>query len=117
MKTTQKVYAVLVMVAFILPNLYVIYTGHESFPFTHAPMFAHYIDETTLFYDFEYIGQNGHEERVIYPSYKEPLQSKDRLIRRFFFNKVYGSVEESSFSHFENDSADQLKLRLEDFFS
>jgi hypothetical protein len=104
------------MVAFLLPNLYVIYTGHESFPFTHAPMFAHYIDETTSFYDFEFIGQNGHIEKVIYPSYKKALQTKDRLIRRFFFNKVYGSVEESSFSNFRDDTVDQLTARLEVFF-
>ncbi|QHT71663.1 hypothetical protein GXP67_35840 [Rhodocytophaga rosea] len=80
-------------------------------------MFAHYIDETRLFYDFEFIGQNERIEKVLYPSYTEPLQAKDRLIRRFFFNKVYGSVEESSFSNFKEDTADQLSVRLEDFFA
>ncbi|MDO1449472.1 hypothetical protein Q0590_24565 [Rhodocytophaga aerolata] len=117
MKATQKVYAVSVMVAFLLPNLYVMYSGHESFPFTHAPMFAHYIDETTLFYDFEFIGQKGHQETFLYPSYESPLPSKDRVIRRFFFNKVYGSMEASSFSHFEHDTQEQFIRRLELFFA
>jgi hypothetical protein len=117
MKPTQKVYALWVMAAFLLPNLYVMCTGHESFPFTHAPMFAHYIDETTLFYDVEFIGQKGQQETLLYPSYKTPLPTKDRVIRRFFFNKVYGSVEASSFSHFEQDTQEQFIKRLELFFA
>jgi hypothetical protein len=117
MKTTNKKFAIVVMAAFILPNLYVICIGHESFPFTHAPMFGHYIDETTLFYDFEFIGQDGQEEKILYPSYKEPMQAKDRLIRRFFFNKIYGSVEESSFSHFRDDSIESFTARMEKFFA
>ncbi len=113
MKIYKKAFAFLVMAVFIAPNLYVFYTGHESFPFTHAPMFGHYIGEDTQFYDFEFVGD---DQKRWYPSYREPLPGKDRVIRRFFFNRVYGSMEPSSFSYYPADSKEAFVQRLEKFF-
>jgi hypothetical protein len=114
----NKIYAVVVMAALIIPNLYIIYNGKESFPFTQAPMFGHYVGEETNFYDFAFIGEDGINETKIYPCHKNIRTSNDLFISRYFFNEIYGSMEENApFGRFENDSKDALQKRMDKFFS
>lgn len=44
--------------ALLIPNLVVIVTGTEDFPFTTAPMFAHYVGPDTELYAFRFEGVN-----------------------------------------------------------
>jgi len=119
MKTSQKVFAVLVMCAFILPNLYAITMGREAFPFTPAPMFGHYIGPNTYFYDIDFIGQNNQTEKNLYPGLnKKTEQTSNFVIMRFFLNKVYGSAEViSPLGYFEQDTPAKLEERMQNFFS
>jgi hypothetical protein len=117
MKLSDKTYAILVILAFTIPNLFVIYNGKESFPFTHAPMFGHYIGENTNFYDFAFIGEDGNKETKIYPTHVNPRRSNDLFISRFFFNEAYGSVEDKApFGRFKADSKEAMEQRMERFF-
>lgn len=112
----NKIYAACVFLAFILPNLYAVIKGRESYPFTPAPMFSHYIGDTTKFYDFVFIAEWDSFERVVDPEHSE---HKNQLaIKRFFFDRVYGSVEKNSpLWNEENDNKEKLEKRMSNFFS
>lgn len=119
MKLSNKFFAGIVITFFLLANLFVIFTGHESFPFTQAPMFGHYIGPATHFYDFKFIGENGITKTTLYPGpeYKSSEPNLYYRTLRLFF-KFYGSVEEnSSFGYYVNDSKEKFEQRMTNFFS
>ena len=117
MRTSQKVFAFLVMCAFILPNLYAITQGREAFPFTPAPMFGHYIGPKTYFYDINFIGQNRKTDKILYPTLDKNMEHTQNFsTMRFFLNKVYGSAEDiSPLGYFEQDTPTKFQERMESF--
>ncbi|WP_324583988.1 hypothetical protein [Agriterribacter sp.] len=119
MKASQKFFAGIVIVSLIIPNLYVIFKGRESFPFTQAPMFGHYIGPKTYFYDFKFIGDNGNGQKILYPSltYSQTESPLYFRTQRLFF-KIYGSAEKNScFGYYQNDSRERFEQRMSRFFS
>ncbi|HEY1025733.1 MAG TPA: hypothetical protein VGE26_11255 [Sphingobacteriaceae bacterium] len=116
MKKTGKFFAAMVMLLFILPNLAAVIIGRESYPFTPAPMFAHYIGDRSNFYDFAFIAEGDSLETAVVP--KHPEHRNELAIKRFFFDRIYGSVERNSplWSN-NNDDRNQLETRLNKFFS
>ncbi len=119
MKSFQKVWAGIVIISLIIPNLYVIFTGRESFPFTQAPMFSHYIGTETHFYDFKFAGDDGNGQKALYPSLTYTRTEPPLYFRtqRLFF-KIYGSAEKNScFGYYENDSREKFEQRMSHFFS
>jgi len=116
MVTTNKIYAACVILLFLVPNVYAILNGKESYPFTPAPMFGHYIGDQSAFYDFVFVAIGESGEKKVLPSHPE---HKNRLaIKRFFFDRVYGSVEKNSpLWDNEHDSKEEFEQRLSSFFS
>lgn len=112
----SKIYAVFIISAFLIPSLYYIIIGRESFPFSQAPMFSHYIGKETNFYDFKYFLICDSSQKEIYPDSYQGFFSKI-AINRYFFNNVYVSVEEiSPFGYIKNDNSVQFEKRMSAFF-
>ncbi len=112
----SKLYAIIVICAFVLPSLYFIIAGRESFPFSQAPMFSHYIGQETNFYDFKYFLEKDSVEKEIYPD-SYPGHFSKLAISRFFFNNIYVSVEKTSpFGFIKNDNKEKLENRMSRFF-
>ena len=112
---SNKLYAACVKLVFLLPNVYAIINGRESYPFTPAPMFGHYIGDKSLFYDFRFIAEGPAGETPVLPEHPE---HKSRLaIKRFFFDRIYGSVEKNSpLWDNEHDDRQEFEQRLSKFF-
>ena len=112
----QKIFATVVIVAFLVPNTIAIYRGSENFPFTACPMFAHYIGDHTQIYSFKFIGHQANGAQVILtPQYGA---DNEMMSRRFFFSKVYGSVDcPSSFGSFCDDTPQDFEERLGEYFA
>ena len=100
----------------LLPNLYVVIGGRESFPFTSAPMFGHYVGETTPLFMFEFRGvQRDGGTMVIDPGWSGRAEAQ---VVRSFFSKFYGSTEaRSPFGEHPDDTPQKLAARLERFFA
>ena len=119
MRTSNKIFAVLIMGVFILPNMYSIIFGREAFPFTPAPMFAHHIGTKTLFYDINFVGQSNKADTILYPSLENnAIQYRNFATMRFFLNKVYGSAEAiSPLGYFAQDNQAKFEKRMSVFMS
>ncbi len=114
MKQLHVLYASIVIIAFLIPNLYVVVKGNEIFPFSSCPMFAHYIGDETQMYNFKFIGTFENAEKVLSPSFGT---DGEIMSMRFFFSKVYGSSQSNSpFSIAENDSKQLFEERLTIYF-
>jgi hypothetical protein len=100
----------------LLPNLAVVIGGGESFPFTSAPMFGHYIGERTPLFQFEFRG-------VAHNGAATPLDPAlagraEPLVIRLFFSKFYGSTaERSPFGNHPADTLPKFAERLRRFFA
>jgi hypothetical protein len=102
MKQLHALYASIVMMVILIPNLYVVIKGNENFPFSSCPMFAHYIGDETQFYNFKFIGTFKDTEKILPPSFGN---DGEIMSLRFFFSKVYGSPQtHSPFTITENDN-------------
>ncbi|WP_143091056.1 hypothetical protein [Thermoflexibacter ruber] len=112
--TAKKIYALVIMLVFIIPNAYFVIIGDEDFPFTCAPMFGHYVGDETQFYNFKFIGEFESKEEFLPPK----LTNVDELsTMRFFFIKVYSSCEETPpFGTYKNDNWEKLSNRLSIYF-
>ncbi|WP_157887002.1 hypothetical protein [Hymenobacter sp. PAMC 26628] len=117
MTVYNKILATLIMLIILLPNLYSIYLGRESFPYTNAPMFGHYIGASTYFYDIKFLIDSGSTTKRIFPYYDGEKQSIDYIGQRFFFNNIYGSAEKKSpFGYSEPNTSEAFELRMDAFF-
>lgn len=97
----------------LLPNLFVVVAGIESFPYTCAPMFGHYINENTSLYTlkFEGVNESGATNLIDYYG-----KSEVNFIRHFF-SKVYGSTKTiSPYSNRLSESPDLFNKRMNLFF-
>lgn len=110
---TKKNYVLSLYAIFLIPNLFVVTMGIESFPYTQAPMFGHYINEDTNLYILKFEGhdQEGTVDLIDYYG-----KTELRFIRHFF-SKAYGSSEYiTPFSGRVLENPDRFQERLQSFF-
>ena len=97
----------------IKPNIIVIVLGIESFQYTCAPMFGHYIDEETDFYLLEFEGVNDNRKNDL----KDYYGKNEILFIRHFFCKFYGSnTQITPYSSWLEDSPEDFSNRMLVFF-
>ena len=114
LRTLKKVYKLIVIALILTPNLFVIVLGIESFPYTCAPMFGQYIDDSTHLYLMEFEGVNDTTTIDLTDYYGKP---EDFFIRHFF-SKVYGSTDAiSPFTNKLSESPEAFQLRMDEFFN
>lgn len=110
----KKIYKPLVVSIVLIPNLIVIAFGIESYPYTCAPMFGHYIDDNTNFYIIKFEGINANSTIDLTEYYGK---SDDYFIRHFF-SKVYGSTKPiTPFSSRLTESPKEFQSRMDQFFN
>jgi hypothetical protein len=111
----MKRYAAVIILIFLLPNLYSLIVGHESFPFTPAPMFTQYVPKKAQFYDFNFVGQNESGEVKLKPKHKH--NTSPISYNRFFFDQIYGSaLPNYPVGTVKNDTKKRFEERLSKFF-
>ncbi len=111
----KKSAVTLFFAAILLPNLVAIICGVEDWPYTPAPMFAHYVDNSTPRYSFGFVAKlsDGSTKELGYYSV-----GANWSLMRFFFKYVYGSVDHSSvFEEYPSDTKSAFESRLTKFFS
>jgi hypothetical protein len=110
---SQKRYVFLIFCLFLLPNIFVVVLGIESFPLTCAPMFGHYIDDNTKLYEFKFEGlKNGKTTDLI-----DYLDKPENHFIRHFFSKAYGSTNTIyPFTNKLSESATSFQNRMNMFF-
>jgi hypothetical protein len=104
------------IVAFLLPNAVALFIPYEEFPYTSAPMFAHYVTDNTPRYRFRFFAEypNGHASQEIRAA---DLKLNGTMFSRYFFGSVYGSIEPlSPYGHYGNDTRETFEKRLTEFF-
>lgn len=86
------IFPAIVSTALLAPNVAVVALGTEDFPFTSAPMFAHYVGPETTLYEFRFEGVVGDESAEL--PYGELGYTKRNLMRGFasFFYRPLSST-------------------------
>lgn len=113
MKLLKKTYFLLTVSIVLLPNIFVVVMGIESFPYTCAPMFGHYIDDTTDLYLFKLEGVKNNETTDLTEFYGKT----EDFFMRHFFSKVYGSTKAiSPFTNKLSESPEYFNKRMNAFF-
>lgn len=106
-------YAILTWAIVLLPNLFAIYFGEASFPYTCAPMFAHQVNDDSKLCVFRFEGSNACETVDLEDNYGR----SEIFFVRYFFSKVYGSSDEvSPFDTRLSDNKEDFHNRMDDFF-
>ena len=102
------------IVAFLLPNLWAFVDPYETFPYTSAPMFAHYVGEDTPRYRFRFVTESGGEEHELRAT---DLGLAGVEFTRYFFGHVYGSTDPTTpFAIAGEDTPADFEARLSAFF-
>ncbi|WP_418603852.1 hypothetical protein [Hwangdonia sp.] len=110
----KKAYFKIVTALILVPNIFVAILGIESFPYTCAPMFGHYIDDNTDLYLFKFEGVTDSTQVDLTRYYGK---SEDLFIRHFF-SKVYGSTHAiSPFDSKLSESKSDFQDRMDAFFN
>lgn len=113
LRCLKKIYKPLVIALVLLPNIFVIIFGIESFPYTCAPMFGHYIDNDTELYLIKFEGVNDTTSVDLTEYYGKP----ESFFVRHFFSKVYGSTQAiSPFTNKLSESPNAFQSRMNEFF-
>ncbi len=109
----KNTYKAIVIAFFLVPNVFVMLVGIESFPYTCAPMFGHYINKDTKLYLFKLEGVNqGKSTDLI-----DYLGKPEDFFMRHFFSKVYGSTDAiSPFTNKLSESETAFQNRMTLFF-
>jgi hypothetical protein len=108
--------AMLFIIVFLAPNLVALVIPYEEFPYTSAPMFAHYVGEETPRYRFHFIAVfvNGQAAQEIYAT---DLGLNGVGFSRYFLGSMYGSIDpRSPFGHHGEDTEAAFENRLSGFF-
>lgn len=112
-KSWKLKYAVAIWSIVLLPNIFAIYFGVASFPYTCAPMFAHHIDDESKLCVFKFEGSNAFETVDLTDNYGR----SETFFIRYFFSKVYGSSEPvSPFATRLSENKVDFQHRMNDFF-
>ncbi|WOD43383.1 hypothetical protein [Hwangdonia lutea] len=110
----KKIYFNIVATLILVPNIFVAIIGIETFPYTCAPMFGHYIDDNTNLYLLKFEGVNDSTKTNLTEFYGK---SEDLFIRHFF-SKVYGSTHAiSPFDSKLSESKSDFQYRMDTFFN
>ncbi|WP_406683908.1 hypothetical protein N1F78_14620 [Seonamhaeicola sp. MEBiC1930] len=113
MKHLKSIYPTLIATFILVPNIYTIILGIESFPYTCAPMFGHYINDETDLYLLKFEGETVSNKIDLKDYYGRP---EDHFIRHFF-SKVYGSTQNiSPFSNRLTENEIFFNQRMNSFF-
>ena len=107
-------YSLMVYLVVLTPNIFTAIVGLESFPFTSAPMFGHYVGDETQLYLIQFEGISGDKQINLEPYYDRP----ESYFIRHFFSKVYGAKGNiSAFNGRLTDNPDKFQNRMQTFFS
>jgi hypothetical protein len=79
--------------ALLIPNIFVIALGIEDFPFTTAPMFAHYVGPETELYVFRF---EGVADETAEPLPIAEIGREERALMRQFTNWYYRPLTPTS---------------------
>jgi len=102
--------------AVLLPQLAALVVPYEEFPYTSAPMFAHYVGPDTPRYRFRFVAErgDGSAEREIRAT---DLGLNGVELSRYFLGSIYGSMDPlSPFGHHGGDTPEAFEARLSTFF-
>jgi len=112
-----KIYAGIVIGLFLIPEITAVVLPLENWPFTCAPMFAHYVGEGTARYRFRFIAEYAKESRPPREISINDIGLRQIKVMRYFFGKVYGSIDpRAPWGHFPNDTQEAFEARLSRFF-
>ncbi|NJX15176.1 hypothetical protein [Tamlana crocina] len=110
----KTAYKYFIFALVLLPNVFVMVFGIESFPYTCAPMFGHYIDSNTNLYLLKFEGVKDSIATNLTDYYGKP----DEFFIRHFFSKVYGSAEDiSPFTDKLSENPEAFQNRMDEFFN
>jgi hypothetical protein len=106
------------IVAFLLPNAAALIRPFEEFPYTSAPMFAHYVDkETTPRFALRFVAEMSRTDREI-PITPGHLGVPGVPFSRHYFGQVYGSTDpHSPFGSHGDDTRPAFERRNAEFFA
>lgn len=109
------IFPALLGAALVTPNLAVIALGIEDFPFTVAPMFAHYIGPETELYSFRF---EGVQDGVAVTLPLNETNRGERELKRAFAKYYYQPMTSSSpyRSLGIEITPDRLAEQMKDFF-
>jgi hypothetical protein len=79
--------------ALLIPNLFVVALGIEDFPFTTAPMFAHYVGPETDLYVFRF---EGVADEIAEPLPLDEIGREERPLMRQFMTWYYRPLTATS---------------------
>ena len=97
----------------LVPNLFAIWFGVASFPYTCAPMFAHQVNDQSKLCVFKFEGSNACRTLDLDDNYGR----NEIFFIRYFFSKVYGSADKiSPFDTRLSDTNIDFHQRMDDFF-
>lgn len=106
-------YKKFVLTLILIPNIFVITLGVESFPLTCAPMFGHYINDDTDLFLLKFEGEKDSVKIDLVDYYGKP----EDLFVRHFFSKVYASTKPiSPFSNKLTETPEAFENRMNSFF-
>ncbi len=112
-KPWKSKYAVVICSIVLLPNIFAIYVGVASFPYTCAPMFAHHINVDSKLCVFKFEGSNAYKTVDLTDNYGR----SETFFIRYFFSKVYGSSDPiSPFATRLSENKADFQNRMNDFF-
>ena len=106
-------YAILIWTVVLVPNIFAIYFGVASFPYTCAPMFAHQVNDDSTLCVLKFEGSNACRTVDLEDNYGR----SEVFFVRYFFSKVYGSSDAvSPFDTRLSDDSKYFQQRMDDFF-
>lgn len=104
---------------FLLPHLWALVAPYEEFPYSSAPMFAHYVSDATPRYRLRFMGEFSSGAGAPPTSREIPpaaLGVQGVPFARYFFGHVYGSIDRvSPFGLHGADAPAAFEARLSDF--
>lgn len=114
--TRRDLLAAAFITAFLVPNLATLVIPFEQFPFSSAPMFAHYVSDDTPRYRFRFMVEPP-DGRKTWELLGRDLGMHNVEFGRYFFGSVYGSIDPvSPYGHHGHDTREAFEARLSEFF-
>jgi hypothetical protein len=97
---------------FLLPHIAALVHPYEEFPYTSAPMFAHYVGPETPRYRFRFAAEFADGRPAV--EFRGPdLGLRGVEFTRYFFSTVYGSVHpHSPFAPHRQDTPAAFEARM-----
>jgi len=107
--------AAVLIAAVLLPNLAVLVWPYEHFPFSSAPMFAHYVTHESPRYRFRFVAEPA-DGGAEWELHARDVGLRNVELHRHFFGFVYGSHDpRSPYGHHPPHDREQFQARVESF--